>query len=345
MNPVFDGVARPSLAAVPSCASGGAGLGDFGRIVVTGGAGFIGSHLVRRLAECGAKTVAIDMREPAAKIPGVDYVVADLRTPHEAREALDGASLVFHLAGTLDAPGSLREPEVDFESNVVTTLNVLRAARSASVQRFVFSSSALVYGLPSSCPVREDATPHPVFPYAESKHACERLIAAFGKAHHISYVIARTFVTYGPGEPTTARAEVSQYIRALQSGAALHILGNPDAKTRDFVHVFDVIDALVLMAARTVTGIVNIGTGRETSLRELVGMVAAALERPVPDLAWARSPEDECRLVADITRLRALGYQPSIALEDGIAALSGHSPSLAPWPADAIEVAEGAVRR
>jgi UDP-glucose 4-epimerase len=334
---------RPSVAA-GSPASCDTGPGDFGTVVVTGGAGFIGSHLVRRLADRGATTVAVDICEPASKIPGVEYVVADLRTPSEARAALDGANLVFHLAGTLDAPGSLRDPAADFESNVVTTLNVLRAAKSAGVRRFVFSSSALVYGLPSSCPVREDAPPDPVFPYAEGKHACERLIAAFGKAHHMSYVIGRAFVAYGPGEPATARAEVSQFIRALKSGPRLDVLGDPDAKTRDFVHVFDVVQALVLLATRAVTGIVNIGTGRETSLRELAGMVAVALERPAPDLAWLPSPEDECRLVADITRLKALGYRPSIDLEDGIADLSGRSLCLPSRKPDAVEAAGAGVR-
>jgi UDP-glucose 4-epimerase len=341
---LLDKDAQPPLAPGSSSVSPGAGPEDFGRIVVTGGAGFIGSHLVRRLADCGATTVVVDIAEPESKIPGVTYVVADLRIPRQAENALAGANVVFHLAGTLDAPGSLRDPAGDFEANVVTTLNVLRAARAASVQRFVFSSSALVYGLPSSCPIREDASPQPEFPYAESKHACERLIAAFGKAHQMSYVIGRTFVTYGPGEPTTARAEVSQFIRVLKSGSRLDVLGNPDAKTRDFVHVFDVVEALILLAGRRVTGIVNIGTGRETSLRELAGMVAAALGRPALDLAWVPSPEDECRLVPDISRLRSLGYRPSIGLEDGIAALAARFPARAPTQHDALEVAEGARR-
>ena len=338
------GADRPSPAAGSPGASGGATPGNFGTVVVTGGAGFIGSHLVRRLADRGVRTVAVDIREPAAKVPGVKYVVADLCTPSQARDALDGANLVFHLAGTLDAPGSLRDPAGDFESNVITTLNVLRAAKSAGVRRFIFSSSALVYGLPSSFPIREDASPDPVFPYAESKHACERLIAAFGKAHSISYVIGRTFVTYGPGEPTTARAEVSQFIRTLKSSSRLDVLGDPDAKTRDFVHVFDVVEALILLATRPVTGIVNIGTGRETSLRELAGMVAVALGRPAPELAWVPSPEDECRLVPDITRLKALGYRPSIDLEDGIAELSVHFPYLPSRRPEAVGAAEGGAR-
>jgi UDP-glucose 4-epimerase len=303
---------------------------NFGRTVVTGGVGFIGSHLVTQLAHSGVETVVVDVREPASPIRGVDYVVADLRSRDQAQGALDGANVVFHLAGTLDAPGSIRDPATDFESNAVTTLNVLRAAAAAGARRFVFASSALVYGSPSSCPVNEDAPPQPIFPYAESKYACERLIASFGKAHQMSYIIGRTFVTYGPGEPSTARAEVSQYLRALISGVGPHVLGNPDAKTRDFIHVFDVVDALVTLAAGPVTGIVNIGTGRETTLRELTEIAAAALRKPAPDLPWDPSPEDEYRLVADITRLKALGFRPSISLEDGVAALAeGFSP-LAP---------------
>jgi UDP-glucose 4-epimerase len=295
---------------------------NFGRTVVTGGVGFIGSHLVTRLARRGIETVVVDARKPASPISGVEYVVADLRAPDQSLSALHGADTVFHLAGTLDAPGSIRDPATDFESNVVTTLNVLRAAAAAAVRRFVFTSSALIYGSPPSCPVSEDATPQPVFPYAESKCACERLIASFGKAHQMSYVIGRTFVAYGPGEPPTARAEVSQYVRAMLAGASPHVLGDPDAKTRDFVHVFDVAEALMTLAAGPVTGIVNIGTGRETTLRELTEIAAAALRIPVPDLPWEPSPEDQYRLVADITRLRALGFEPSVSLEDGVAALA-----------------------
>ncbi len=330
MTPIPDGTARRWPAEGSSRTSGTGAPAGSGKIVVTGGAGFIGSHLGARLAECGATTVLVDIREPELKIPGADYVVADLRSPHEARAALDGADLVFHLAGTLDAIGSFRDPAADFESNAVTTLNVLRAAQSASVRRFAFMSSALVYGLPADCPVREDAPPSPIFPYAASKYACERLIAAFGEAHDISYIIGRTFVTYGPGEPLTARAEVSQFLRALRSGARLEVLGDPDAKTRDFVHVFDVVEALLLLATGPATGIVNIGTGQETSLRELARLVAAALQQPPPDLSWTPSPEDECRLVADIMRLKGLGYRPSIGLGDGIAALADQSASPGP---------------
>jgi len=313
---------------------------DFGRTVVTGGCGFIGSHLVTRLAQRGVETVVVDAREPASPVPGADYVIADLRALDQARDALHGANVIFHLAGTLDAPGSILDPATDFEANVVTTLNVLRGAEAAGVRRFVFTSSALVYGSPRSCPVDEDAPPQPVFPYAESKYACERLIASCGKAHQMSYVIGRAFVTYGPGEPTTARAEVSQYLRALISGAGPHVLGDPDAKTRDFIHVFDVVEALMTLAASPVTGIVNIGTGRETTLRKLTEIAATALRRPVPDLPWEPSPEDEYRLVADITRLKALGFRPSISLEDGVAALAEGLSCLAPPLA---EPARGAV--
>lgn len=322
-----------------------AGPGGLGRTVVTGGIGFIGSHLVQRLADRGAALTVVDAREPAAPVAGVEYRTADLRDPGQARAALDGADLVFHLAGTLDAPGSIDDPAGDFESNVVTTLNALRAARSAGARQFVFTSSALVYGSPSSCPVGEDAPLRPVFPYAESKHACERLISAFGKAHGIACLIGRAFVTYGPGEPLGARAEVSQYLRALRAGRAPRVLGDPDAKTRDFVHVFDVTDALVSLALRQATGIVNLGTGRETTLRELVALISSALGQPSPDLPWEPSPEDEYRLVADIGRLTAHGYQPSVSLEDGIAALVRDDPPTGPrQPARLSEALPEAVR-
>lgn len=314
----------PALAPVDDDPLSHPGPWSSAQVAVTGGAGFIGSHLTRRLARSAIRTTVLDLQEPAEPVPGVRYLRADLRDADAATAALAGADIVFHLAGTLDAPGSVLDPASDFEANAVTTLNVLRAARTAGARTLVFLSSALVYGLPARCPISEDTPADPVFPYAMSKHACERLVTAFGAAHGIACGIGRAFTTYGPGEPLQARAEVSQYLRALHAGTGPRILGDPDRKTRDFVHVRDVVQALILLAASRRSAIVNIGTGRETSLRQLVGLAAATLGQPAPEVSWTPSPEDECRLVPDITRLERLGFRPSVALEDGVADLAAY---------------------
>jgi UDP-glucose 4-epimerase len=313
-------------------------LGGNAKIVITGGSGFIGSHLVRRIASVAGRTAPLtapitvaDLRRPDEPDPSVDYVVADLCDAEQAEQALAGADVVLHLAGNPDAINSLRDPAGDFEANVLTTFNTLRASVSAGVKRFVHLSSALVYGAPSRCPTPEDEQPRPVFPYACSKLAAERLTESFGRAHGLSWAVARPFVVYGPDEPPTARAEVSQYVRGLQRGSTLEVLGDPDAKTRDFIHVFDLVDALVLLAGSDMTGAVNIGTGVETSLRELVGIVAEVLGRPAR-LRRAPSSYDEYRLVADTTKLTGLGFRAKIALADGVAALAAASDPLTSDP-------------
>jgi UDP-glucose 4-epimerase len=301
-----------------------ADLADYNTIAVTGGNGFIGRHLVQSLCQLGKKVIIADLADaPAAG--SIDRRTVDLRSSEGAHIGLDGADLVFHLAGNPSGTRSIHQPFFDFESNALTTQQVVGACRDIGVQRLVFLSSATVYGRPATLPIAEDANTTPITPYAASKLAAEHIVMAAHESYGLSTVIGRAFVVYGPGEGRNGEAEASIFARALLANSEINIIGDPDAKTRDFIHVNDLVGGLVGIADRAPDGsIVNLGTGRETSLRELATTVAEVAGRPLTTNRATAVLNDEYRMVADISKLRSLGCDPCIDLRTGVAALVNH---------------------
>lgn len=306
------------------------GLADLGqacrnaRVAVTGGAGFIGRRLVGRLVEMAAKVTVVDRVEPgaAALTADAEHITADLRQAGAARRALSGADIVFHLAGNSDAVRSMARPLLDFEANALGTLNVARAAVAVGVRRVVYLSTALVYGQQRQFPLGEKLLPAPTFPYAASKLAGESIFEGFRHSYELESVCGRAFVVYGAAG-VNKRVEVHHYLDRISRGHMIHSLGDPDRKTRDFIHVDDVVNALLFLAEVPAEArLVNIGTGVETSLRQLAGLVAEALGRPVPGWRVVPSPQDEFRQVADTAKLRRLGFTPAVSLREGIALLT-----------------------
>jgi UDP-glucose 4-epimerase len=291
------------------------------RVVVTGGAGYIGRHLVARLAELAAAVTVVDLSTPPERADGVRYIGADLRDPASARNAVKDADIVFHLAGNSDALRSVADPLGDFEANALATLNVARGSVQAGVGRIVYLSSALVYGRQDRMPLDEELVPAPTFPYSASKLAGESILESFRHSYQLEAVTGRAFVVYG-GSSANMRAEVHQYLDLIYRGRPVHSHGDPDLKTRDFIHVEDVVAALLLLAESPAdVGVVNIGTGAETSLRQLASLISELLGRPGAEVYVVPSPEDEFRQVADTTKLHALGFTPATKLRDGIAQL------------------------
>jgi UDP-glucose 4-epimerase len=293
-------------------------------VAVTGGAGFIGRRLVGRLVEMGAKVTVVDRVKPDPTGPAADaeHITADLRQARATRHALSRADIVFHLAGNSDAVRSVARPQLDFEANALGTLNVARAAVTAGVSREDYLSTALVYGQQRQFPLGEQLVPAPTFPYAASKLAGENIFESFRHSYQLESVCGRAFVVYGAAG-VNKRVEVHQYLDRISRGQVIHSLGDPDRKTRDFIHVDDVVSALLFLAEVPAEArLVNIGTGVETSLRQLAGLVAEALGRPVPAWRVAPSPQDEFRQVADTAKLRRLGFTPKVSLRDGIASLT-----------------------
>lgn len=304
------------------------------RFAVTGGSGFVGGHLVRSLVERGGKVTVVDLAEPApdlAELPGVEHVRTDLRDYGEVLLALQGADTIFHLGGNASGTHSVQNPRADFQANALGTSNVGNAAVQLGARRLVYLSSAIVYGTPRQVPLTEEAPLQPFLPYGASKLSGEFVLRSLHATFDLPVVIGRSFVIYGPGEdPRRAGGEVSQFLRWQLNERPIPVVGDLDAKTRDFIHVSDLCRALLTLAASGAPGeAYNLGTGREVSMRQLADAVAAATGRPAPLVNDATRLEDSFRLVADVGRLSALGFRPEVSLDAGLRALADH---LGPYP-------------
>lgn len=316
-------------------------LDCYRKVVVTGGLGFIGAHLVQSLLSSRVDVTVLDnldttalRSEPPA---GVPVVSVDIRDLDRLEGVLGGTDLVFHLAGNSSGTRSVTAPRFDFETNAVGTFNVVSAAVSAGVRRVVYVSSASVYGTPQRFPIDEDHPTRPFVPYGASKLAAEVTALALSKALGIEVVAGRPFCVYGPGEnPHVALVEIARYLRWHLNGQPVQVVGDPDTKTRDFVHVIDVVAALVIIAERASSGeVFNIGSGHEASMRHVVTAIGRATGRAATIEALTDITEVTFRLVADISKLKGLGYRPRVALDDGIARLAaelGESPQLPDTP-------------
>jgi UDP-glucose 4-epimerase len=309
-------------------------LGQYEVVAITGGAGFVGKHLVKRLCELGAKVKVIDLvADSITNLAGEELVQADLRNYSETISALSDVDLVFHLAGNASGTLSVENPRLDFDLNALVTSNVGNAALKVGVRKLVYLSSAIVYGTPQDCPIPESHPTHPFLPYGASKLSGELTLRSLHTARGLPVVIGRSFVVYGPGEdPRRAGGEVSQFLRWHLNGLPIPVIGDIERKTRDFIHVHDLVSALLLVADRGDNGeIYNVGSGTETSMRQLAEAIGAATGSTAQLEANAEVADDSFRLVADIGRLRSLGFEPQITLAAGLRSLSaelGSAPEL-----------------
>ncbi|QRK10078.1 NAD-dependent epimerase/dehydratase family protein [Archangium violaceum] len=305
--------------------------------VVTGGLGFIGRALAEALVRRGDRVTLLARPGGARPPEGTTPWPADLRSTEGLEDALRGADVVFHLAANANTTRAIEEPRYDFEVNVGGTFNLLEAALRARARRFVYVSSAAVYGTPERFPMDELHPTRPFMPYGATKLSGELLCRVFHHAHGLETVIGRPFCVYGPGEdPARAMVEVSRFLRWHLNGLPIPVLGDARRKTRDFVHVDDVVSALLLLAEAGQGGeAYNIGSGEESSMEDLVRLVGEATGRPATLEERPHITDDTYRLVADISRLRALGYAPRVMLAEGVRALArvlGERPAL-PGPA------------
>ena len=291
------------------------------RAIVTGGAGFIGSHVVDALVARGDDVHVMDnlatgSREnvpSAAELHEVDIRDALLE------ELVAGVrpDVVFHLAAQADVGTSVERPAFDAEVNVVGTVRVLEAARAADARVVFASTGGAIYG---ECerPAREGDEPRPLSPYAASKLAGEGYLATWNRLYNTRHVTCRLANVYGPRQLATLEGGVvSIFLDRLRDGGAPHIFGDGN-QTRDFVFVGDVAAAMLAAAASAETGVFNIGSGVETTVLELYGLCArtAGVEREA-GFAAAR-PGDLRHSVLDPSRARALGWQPDTSLAAGL---------------------------
>jgi nucleoside-diphosphate-sugar epimerase len=259
-------------------------LNQYSKILVTGGSGFIGRHLVNALLSLDKKVVVLDNLSTALNntIPqGAIVVQADMRDARQVMEAAKGAELIFHVAANANGTISINDPRFDFETNVVGTFNILEAALIAGTERFVYVSSASVYGRPQRFPIDEQHPTRPFVPYGASKLMGELCCLSFFESQDLPVAIARPFCVYGPWEnPKLALVEVSRYLRWHLNQRPIQIVGDMDRKTRDFVHVSDIVQALLLIAEKAETGeIFNLGSGKELSMRGLTEVIGSVTGR------------------------------------------------------------------
>ena len=296
--------------------------------LVTGGAGFIGSHIVERLAREGHDVRVLDSfatgkRDNVAGIAGrVGLIEGDIRDAAAVKGAVSGAEVVFHQAALGSVPRSLTDPATTNAVNVTGTLNVLIAAKEAGVRRVIYASSSSVYGLTNEFPQREDHPTRPISPYAVSKLAGENYTVAFAKSFGLETVALRYFNVFGPRQDPSSvyAAVIPRFIAALGEGRSLTIHGDGE-QSRDFTYVENVVVANLLAAqAKGVSGAVfNIACGGSVSVNTLARSLCEIVGKEFKaDYAPPRAG-DLRRSCADISKARqALGYVPGISFEEGL---------------------------
>jgi UDP-glucose 4-epimerase len=295
-----------------------------GRVLVTGGAGFIGSALVRRLAAAGTPVRVIDdlsigQRAYLDGVPG-ELVVASLADPRAVEAAVAGCTAVVHLAARAGIPDSVSDPLGTFAANVTQTVHLLDAARRGGVRRFVLASSNAVLG-PHEPPADETVLPHPSSPYGASKLAGEAYVAAYAATYGIAACALRFSNAYGP-RSLHKKSVVAAWLRSALGGGTLTIHGDGE-QTRDFVHVDDLAGALVAALAapedRVAGAVFQVGTGRETTVNELAAALGSALGRSLPVRHEAARAGDVLRNASRVDlAAERLGWRAAVALPDGL---------------------------
>jgi nucleoside-diphosphate-sugar epimerase len=300
------------------------------RTVVTGAAGFVGSHLCTRLLEQGHDVVGIDAMTDFYEVTRKEANLAALAaresfTFHRVdlldaplRQLLDGAEVVFHLAGQPGVrPSWGSEFAVYVSRNILATQRLLETLRDMPVRKIVYSSSSSVYGDAESYPTAETVQPRPVSPYGMTKLAAEHLCELYRANFGTPAVSLRLFTVYGPGQrPDMA---FSRLIAAALHGSPFPLFGDGH-QTRDFTYINDVVEALCAAAASAWTGFANIGGGSRTSMKEVINIVGPLVDRTVEIMPLPAQPGDVRDTAADTALARhAFGYTPTMPLAEGLA--------------------------
>ena len=300
------------------------------RVCVTGGEGFIGSHLVERLVQEGASVKVLALYNPFGRYGWLDPSVhtevevlpGDVRDPERTFQAVDGTEVVFHLAALGGIPYSYVAPTSYVQINVEGTVNVAEAARRAGVRRMVHTSTSETYGTARTVPISEDHPMQPQSPYSASKIGADNMALSYHHAFDLPLAIIRPFNVYGPRQST--RAVIPTILTQLHKGAKTLELG-ATSPTRDFTYVTDTVAGFLAVAScdRAIGNVVNVGSGQEISIGDLVKLlveVTGSDAEIVTDEARLRPEGSEVeRLLADNTRAREwTGWEPTVSLREGL---------------------------
>jgi nucleoside-diphosphate-sugar epimerase len=297
--------------------------------LVTGGAGFVGSALVRELLRRGERVRVVDdfsvgLRENLAEVKDqIELFEVDITDLARLRPALDGVDYVLHQAALRSVPRSVDNPLASNYVNVVGTLNVLLAARDAGVKRFVYGGSSTAYGDTPTLPKHESMPPNPISPYAVSKLAGEMYARVFQRIYDVPTVCLRYFNLFGPRQDPRSpySAVLSIFIDALIRGKRPHVFGDGE-QSRDFTYVDNAVQAnLLACAAPAAVGeIINIATGQRQSLNRTLGLLRKLIGTQIEPIYGSPRAGDVLHSHADISRAKQLlGYEPIVSFEEGLA--------------------------
>jgi nucleoside-diphosphate-sugar epimerase len=300
-----------------------------GTYLVTGGAGFVGSHIAAALAASGARVRVLDdlstgHPENLEEVGGdIEFVRGGMTEPDALERALRGVEVVFHEAAIPSVQRSVEDPEVTHRACVEGTFSLLVAARRAGVRRVVYAASSSAYGDQPTLPKDEEMRPEPLSPYAAAKLVGEYYCQVWSRVYGFETVCLRYFNVFGPRQDPSSQYSgvISRFISALASGGRPVIYGDGE-QSRDFTYVSNVVDGNLRAAEspQAVGHVINVATGRQTTLNELLEALKKITGRTDIEAEY-REPRlgDVRHSLADITRARAwLGYEPQVGLEEGL---------------------------
>ncbi|HTS87545.1 MAG TPA: SDR family oxidoreductase [Gemmatimonadales bacterium] len=297
------------------------------RYLVTGAAGFIGSHVAAALLARGEQVRILDnfstgRRQNLEAVSGAEVIEGDVRSYHIIREAVDGCDFVLHQAALPSVPRSVKDPITSNEVNVVGTLNVLDASRDAKVARLIYASSSSIYGRNPALPKKEDMMPQPMSPYAVSKLAGEHYCRAFFELYGFETVMLRYFNVFGPRQDPHSQysAVIPKFIDRALRGGRPEVNGD-GSQTRDFTYVANVVQANLLACEVPAAAgrVFNVAAGQRYSLLDLLRALSKVLGTTVePEFASSRMG-DVPHSYADVNSARSvLGYDPTVGFPEGL---------------------------
>ncbi|WP_144555680.1 NAD-dependent epimerase/dehydratase family protein [Bacillus sp. X1(2014)] len=293
------------------------------KVLVTGGAGFIGSHVVDLLIQSGHEPIVVDnLRSGNRKFvpPNVRFIKMDITSPKiDAVFAREKPDVVIHLAAQVDVASSIKNPVEDANQNILGTIRLLACSQKFNVKKFIFSSSCAVYGEKDDCSIKETFPVQPLSFYGISKYSSELYIQAFHQLFKLPYTILRYANVYGPRQSSIGEGGViSIFLKKVLNGEAPHILGDGE-QTRDFVYVKDVARANVLSIEKGTNGIFNIGTNSKTSIKQLFQIINSLTNSNLsPILMPEREGDIRYSRLNNTNAVNLLAWKPEFDLHTGL---------------------------
>ena len=302
------------------------------RVLITGGAGFIGHHLALYLQSLGHDVIIYDSLERASQYgikrirkAGIPLIKEDIGDKDGLKKAFNEFCVdrLVHAAAYINVAESMKNPELYFENNTVKSFTVFKSAAECGVKHAIYISSAAVYGEPRYLPIDEKHPTEPLSPYGLSKLLGEYMVKFVSRVHSMPVAVMRLFNVYGPGQTGAYAGVISKFIERVARGEPPIIFGD-GKQTRDFIHVMDVCWAIKLALEAKAEGVFNVATGRSVSVKRLAEIIIREAGLNLSPVYAPRRPGDIKYSLADISRIKkALGFTPKIRVEEGIKELIG----------------------